>query len=172
MHLACSNDVLRPVMQHIYFKDGFAYASDAHILAKNKVSEITESIHEDELKLLDGKMLHKSAFCKILEYDRIQITETGITCIGEYSKVTFSFSSDEHLKYPDAEIVFEQVKSNKGLMSRISLKPVFLDILAKSLYSDGKLVLNFCGEGKGILIKSQDKTIESEGIIMPISITE
>ena len=33
MHLACATDDLRVAMEHIYFQDGFAYASDAHVLS-------------------------------------------------------------------------------------------------------------------------------------------
>lgn len=37
MHLACSGDYhIKPEMCCIYFKNGFAYASDGHILAKTE----------------------------------------------------------------------------------------------------------------------------------------
>lgn len=36
MHLACADDELRPALACIYFKNDFAYASDGHILVRNK----------------------------------------------------------------------------------------------------------------------------------------
>lgn len=36
MHLACSKNELRKEMQCVYFKDGFAYASDGIILVKTE----------------------------------------------------------------------------------------------------------------------------------------
>ena len=121
MHLACSDDDLRPVMQYIYFKGGYAYASDAHILIKNKISEITELITEDQLNILDGKYLHKSSFQKILTYDTIRITETGIECITGYSTIEFKFSTDESLKYPSTEVKIAKIKEENSSLSRISL---------------------------------------------------
>lgn len=37
MDLACSrNDYFIPIFSYIYFKDGYAYASDTHILVKKQ----------------------------------------------------------------------------------------------------------------------------------------
>lgn len=173
MHLACSDDDIRPVMQYIYFKDGFAYASDAHILVKNKLSEITEGFSDEQLSLLDGKLMHKTSFRKILEYDFVRIGETGIECLTQFSTIEFRFSADASLKYPDAEAVISMAKEKNEPINRVSLSAKLYHRLYQSLYNDDRLVLNFSkSEHHGILVKSQDKYIESEAVIMPIMITE
>ena len=47
MDLACENDSFRPVFSYIHFKDGYAYASDAHILVKNNLSECSTFTDEE-----------------------------------------------------------------------------------------------------------------------------
>ena len=69
MHLACSKNELRKEMQCVYFKDGFAYASDGIILVKNRISEIS-GLEECEAEALNGKFLHadlyKDIYCSSL----------------------------------------------------------------------------------------------------------
>ena len=77
MHLACATDSIRVVMEHIYFQDGFAYASDAHVLVKNDLS-VCSSISQEQIEILNGKLLHKDAYKEILKYDVIDISEEGI----------------------------------------------------------------------------------------------
>jgi len=127
MHLACSNDELRLVMNYIYFNDGFAYSSNGHILIKNKLSEITELISDDQLELLNGKYIHKTSFRKILEYDTVKIIESGIECKSNsnFSIVEFKFEKDNTLKYPNAEVIFKQAKSKKCSLEKVSISATF-----------------------------------------------
>lgn len=102
MHLACSTSDSRPTMQYIYFKYGFAYATDTHILVKNELSACS-TIDEQQLKILDGKMLHYSHYKDILKYDVIEISEDGIEARKNGQKTFFYFNTAE--KYVDVEKV-------------------------------------------------------------------
>ena len=44
LHLACANNLIRPVMNCIYFKDGYAIASNGMILIKACLNEICNFI--------------------------------------------------------------------------------------------------------------------------------
>ena len=77
MHLACSKNELRKEMQCVYFKDGFAYASDGIILVKNRISEIS-GLEKHEVEALNGKFLHADLYKDMLKYDNIMIAEDGI----------------------------------------------------------------------------------------------
>ena len=80
LHLACSKDDLRPVMQCIYFDaDGYAWSTDAYILIKHKVLD-SDIIDKENLI---GKMIHKDVFAKIIKYNTIQATNEGILCIDK-----------------------------------------------------------------------------------------
>ena len=78
MHLACSGySPTRPEMCCIYFRNGFAYASDGHILAKNRISEIS-GLEDHEITALDGKFLHADFYKDMLKYDNIMIAAARI----------------------------------------------------------------------------------------------
>ena len=171
--MACSNEELPPILQYIYFKDGFAYASNAHILVKNKLTEITERISEDELAILDGKLIHKSIFKKILVHEKIQITGTGIVCKTPFFSIEYKFSSDDNLKYPNAELILQKALKNNGSANKLSLNISLLYKLEQSLYDCRNPIFVFGDKpSDSILVKSQDKSVESFGIIMPVMISE
>ena len=70
MHLACGD---HGFTEYIYFKNGFAYATNEIILVKNDLS-ICSSIHPDQVRLLNGKLLHKDDYKKILNTDVINLS--------------------------------------------------------------------------------------------------
>lgn len=154
MHTCCSSDELRPTMQHIYFANGFAYASDDHVLVKNHLSEIIENIDEEQLALLDGKMLHKDHYKNLLQYDGIVISEDGIEGNKDGNKVFFYFTDQtKHGEYPDAEKVLQEALNKKPIQtSEFCIQPGFiaqvcsanpnLNICKMQLKEEGKLIIN------------------------------
>lgn len=61
MFLACAKDDNRPAMECVYFKGDWAYASDGHIIVKNRISECS-NLDEAMIQALDGKLLHSLFF--------------------------------------------------------------------------------------------------------------
>ena len=93
MDLACS-DYFRPVFSYIHFKDGYAYASDIHILVKNKLSECS-TFTDEEIEKLDGKFIGSKAYKSILSYDMVQVTDMGFECmLYDNQKVIYPFSGE------------------------------------------------------------------------------
>lgn len=82
LHLACANanDFLRPVMNCIYFKDGYAIASNGKILIKACLNEIC-NFSEEEKELLDGKLISAKNFKEIIKHTIIEIEEDGFHAI-------------------------------------------------------------------------------------------
>ena len=73
LHLACAND-LRPVMNCIYFKDGYAIASNGMILIKACLNEIC-NFSGEEKELLEGKLISAKNFKEIIKHTIIEIQE-------------------------------------------------------------------------------------------------
>lgn len=83
MDLACSrNDYFRPVFSYIHFKDGYAYASDTHILVKNNLSECS-TFTDEEIEKLDGKFIGSKAYKSILSYDMVQVTDRSFVLLQD-----------------------------------------------------------------------------------------
>ena len=97
MHLACAKDGLRPIMACIYFKNGFAYATDGYILARNRIDECS-TLQECDIQALDGKLLHANFFKDMLKYDDILISDEGIECHKGDEKAFFIFPNSQNFQ--------------------------------------------------------------------------
>ena len=166
MHLACAkkNDIHKE-MECIYFKDGFAYASDGYILAKNRISEIS-GLEEHEIAALDGKFLHADFYKDMLKYDNIMIAEDGIECSKDNDKVFFYFSTFD--KYPDAEKVLQDALNIMTTpLPQVRFDMKIIQRLNKALFESDKCIATFKGTNKPIVFDSMIEAISSVGLLMP-----
>ena len=76
IHKVCANDDLRPAMWYVFFKDGNAYATDAHIAIVAPLSTIS-NFTDEEKKLLEGKLIHATQFAKLLTMRNVDIELFG-----------------------------------------------------------------------------------------------
>lgn len=167
MDLACATDELRPAMNCIHFENGYAYASDGHILVKNFLSECT-SIPEEQIEKLNGKNIHRDAYKQIIKYDEIIISEDGIEANKGEQKAFFYFDKTE-TKYPDAESVINMALNDPPVpVGEIGIKTELLIKMNKALYGSSGCKYQFKGENKNIVLQSIDT--DSLGIIMPVYI--
>lgn len=100
--LACGTDELRPSMTHLYFKDGYVYATDAHILLKQSLK--AHAFTDDEIEIMNGKFLHAAAFNEVYRYDSVTVSEQGFICRKGPVKTIVEFT-DYDGSYPDADAV-------------------------------------------------------------------
>lgn len=167
MHLACAKDDLRPVMEHIYFKDGFTYASNAHILVKNDLTQCS-NLDPDQIAALDGKLLHYEHYKNILKYDVIEIAEDGIEAKKGVNKAFFYFSTVEDLKYPNAEKVLNDALNMSSVpMPQVGLNARLVENISKALANSGDFKFTFKGECNPIICENLDSDyLNCIGIIM------
>jgi len=164
MHLCCGDDSLRPVMSYISFKNGFAYATDAWVMVKNALNEISD-FTEDEIKAMDGKFVHKKTYALLLKENIFSVSESGFECYTDGEKKVIPFAVLEG-RFPICDSVLpsgEQVP-----IDRIGIDPTYLEILNKSLPGTIGVSLNFFGELNGVLVRPLSReTSKCVGIIMP-----
>lgn len=162
--------LLRPALSLVYFKNGYAYASDAHILVKVRLTEIS-SFQEPQLDLLDGKAIHKSVYAKILPFDRVEITPEGFKArVPEAeSFITFGFAGLQKDMVSDIEKVLLDAQNNKqeeinsfGVNSTLLKR---LDCLFSDTYGTELIVK---AANKPILVKWSGH--DAIGLIMPVMI--
>lgn len=166
MHLACLKDETRPAMQCVYFNNGFAYASDTHILVRNRISEIS-GLNEAEIEALNGKFLHADFYKDMLKYDNILIAEEGIECTKGNGKAFFYFSTFE--KYPNAEKVLQSALNKQTVPTpQVSFDMKLMQRLNKALYESDSCTATFKGTGNAIIFDSLKDDVSSVGLIMPL----
>ncbi|MFV0587521.1 hypothetical protein [Bacteroides reticulotermitis] len=165
LHLVCSMDQLRVVMQCIYFKDGYAYASNGHVLIKANMSEIS-SFSDAEISNLDGKFLHGDSFKEIVKCDVVKISGDGFICSNRYSETLYRFV--EHKKYPNAEKLFADHKNNA--LNKICCNPLLLYSLQKAVNSS-TVRLEFNQDNLAVLVRfvnqESGEYMKSIGLWMP-----
>lgn len=168
MNMVCGNDDLRPIMQHVYFENGFMVATDARVLIKAAVMHFSD-FDQSEVEILNGKLIHKNTFKKILSIPMIAITEEGIVDMATNDVYKFSMCNG---KYPNFEAVIPKVV---GEISEIGITPAVASKLFKVLSTQDiySLKMSFEAANRGITLKS---TGEIEGaltaVLMPAMIHE
>ncbi len=166
MHLACSVDDFRPETQCIFFNNGYAYATDTHILVRNRISEIS-GLNESEIEALNGKLLHADFYKDMLKYDSIMIAEDGIECAKGNDKAFFYFSTFE--KYPDAEKVLQDALNKQTVpLPQFSFDMKLMQRLNKALYQSDSCTATFKGVGNPIIFDSMDEEVSSVGLFMTL----
>lgn len=168
LSIACGNDDLRSALQYISFNDGYAICTDAHILVKQSLKE--HSFTEDEIKIMNGKFLHKNAFNEVFRFDYVTVSEDGFTCRKSNVKSVIGFSDlDERL--PNYMNVLNELKKPVEL-SEIGFSSSLLKKISDvSLSYIKSHRLKFYGKNKGVLFSPTDVDENDETIlIMPIQL--
>lgn len=164
MDLACNNDWVRPISKYIYFKDGYAYATDSHILVKNKLQECS-SFTEEEIERLNGKFISAKAYKSIITFDTVNITDTGFECyMDEQQRVIYTFCYPDG-KYPNCDSVIEHngQESKEGI-TQISIDPDLLLRLKKSMFNFEKSYMRLSKDKYCFVVRGNES--ESIGLIM------
>jgi len=168
IHLACSDHMLRPSLNYVYFINGFMYASDAHILVKQslKLHDIFES------DFLNGKSINKNTYANILKYQFANATENGIECSMRDNKdvVLFKYSENE-MTMPDFESVLNfEYESLSGIKFSMEFNCIKFKRLISSMYlPKGNIIMTFNGENKAVKITAGgvDENLQV-ALLMPI----
>lgn len=173
MHLACApKDGMRKEMACIYFKDGFAYATDGHILVKNRISEIS-TFSEEEIAALDGKLLPAEHYKDILKYDECLISDEGIEAVKGDDRAFFYFKNPGDGHYPNADKVLQDALNRQTVpMPEVGFNILLMEHMAKALSNFDQCKAMFKGSGQPIIFQSIMEDVSSVGLLMPIYISE
>jgi len=174
MHLATSNDIYRTNFNFIWFKNGLAYASNAHIIVRQSISEIS-NFNDEQIALLEGKRIHASSYKQILKYESVQITDVGIRCwINAESSILFEFSkiTSDFTEMCD-KIISEALGNEPKVCGKFGIQPALLLDLKKAMgiYSFEGVILDIYSANMPIIIRpNKDDRPGTMGMIMPIMI--
>lgn len=173
MHLAClKEDVTNPTLGCIYIKNGYAYASDRIILVRNDLRDMS-NFDDADIEALDGKYIPADFYKEIIKYDDCLISEEGIECHKNDDKAFFYFKDFGETNYPNADKVLENALNKMTVpMPQIGFDVRNMQRLYKALYGANQCKATFKGEGKPIVFYSLEKSSNSVGLLMPVTINE
>lgn len=166
LHTICSNDKFRTKFHYVHFRNGMAYATNAYVLVRAKVSEIS-NLRYDQIKLLDGYSIHGDDFKKMLKYEHIYVTEQGTINIELNERSHIEIGMRQITGLPDFDEMLDKRDevSNEG----VCLNPMRLNQLFEAMGADeeDKMLFHFSGGGKpAILGYPQDSDLSIVGCIL------
>jgi len=164
---ACTKDTLRPVLQCVHFKDGFAYASDGHVVIRQTL-EISSVL---DIENLNGHSIHKDCFDLIRKFDIAKATENGIECSdNEGGFAIFEYHDLKGVQMPNFDSVLK-IDETKPV-SFIGINPTKLKQIIDAMHSDtNEFRLTFQGMDKGIIVETLD--IDNQiALVMPVMLQQ
>ena len=185
--LACekpSANALRPILEYVFFKDGFAYASNAHILARVPL-ELCTTFDEEQRAILNGFSIHSSLLKFIVGFDRVEvgkqiITQNGtdkvvatLTTQSGDNTITITLSDTLNITPPDFDAVLFDKAERKPIRD-IGLRTKYLADLTAAMGAEN-IKMGFTTASNKIYVEpTQDATegFNVMGIIMPIMIEQ
>lgn len=160
---ACGfDDDFRKSVHYISFANGYAYATDCHILVRARLTDIS-NFDEQDLSLLDGKCIHGNFFKEIANC-KGNVTITADAIVVERNECKISYPLVTGIKFPNCESAMEgseitEEKREFGIRARL------LDILSdamgaefgigmrqKSNYMFEVFPLGLSGDIKGVIM--------------------
>lgn len=168
IHLACSDDELRPALQLVEVIDGIATATNAHIIARMNLGAYSK-LDESIIQQLNGKLIHRDVWETLVDADIITVEDDNIHMDKGGIKATFDISTD--LKFPDHDkIVGAVAKSMFDKKSFVAFNPKFIAVAAK-LFPSENLICRFY-ENNDMMVFFPSGDAKGFMGIMPMDISE
>lgn len=168
IHLACSDDELRPALQHIEIIDGIATATNAYIIARLNLSEFS-TLPDEAIKQLNGKLIHRDIWEAIQDADLINVNENII----HYEKggIRADFDIQTSYQYPDHKSLLDAVANSMfDKKSFVCFNPKLIAI-ANKIFPSENLIVRFYENNDMMVLFPSGQTKGFIGV-MPMKISE
>jgi hypothetical protein len=173
IHIACSDDELRPSMMHVEVLDGIATATNGMLIVRLNLSEHS-SLDDVTIKKLSGRYIHRDIWNLLHSADLIFFKEDEDNVIT-YSKGGVSaeimLKTELEIKFPDYGGIVNRIANTKfDKKSFIAFDPEWISI-AKKIFSTSALIMRFYEQEQMFTIFPGGDAKAFMGI-MPMMITE
>lgn len=182
LHLCCGNDDIRPVFQYIHFIGGYAYATDAHVLIRAKIADIS-NFTEEEIAMLNNKAISGRLFRQLIQRRSVEVTPEGFVWNDESGDIaqTFKFHNidddrkmnlykmQESFKIPNMDAIIDDTFTTQPT-PQIGIKVECFEWITRAMGCE-ILAMYFKGDNKGIMVRPaftrHEPTLDIVGVIMP-----
>jgi hypothetical protein len=168
LHLATSEDELRPALMHIEIKKGIATATNAHVIAQLNLATYSD-LTEETIKKLNNKLIHRDIWEAILDATLVEVE--GDTLHYEKGGIRADFDISCSYKFPNHKAIIDAVANSVfDKKSFICFAPKWIDI-AKKIFPSENLIMRFYQNNDMMLLFPSGDAKGFVGI-MPMKITE
>lgn len=167
IHLACSDDELRPALQHVEVIDGIATATNGYIIARMNLGAYCK-LEDETIKKLNGKLIHRDVWAELIDADIMTVEGDSIHMDKGGIKANFDIRTD--FKFPDHHSIIEAVsKSIFDEKSFVCFSPKHIAVAAK-LFPSENLICRFY-ENHDMMVFFPSGDAKGFMGIMPMKIT-
>ena len=164
----------RNCLEYVCFDNGYAYASDGHILAKVNVTTLALLPDPDEYVKLNGFCIHGDAMRLLARYDNIEIVadngNLSIVCHIGKNTLTFGLTPKKEVNPPNFEAVLK-AEGEHVPIEKIGIEKTFLNDLTDAI-GQNRVKMDFYSESSKIIVTPiNDDYLDVKGLIMPIMTT-
>lgn len=167
---AAQNDELRPAMNSVYFQNGYVYATDAHMLVRAKITDIS-NFTDEEVALLEGKSIHAKLLKSVYSHNFVEVKADGFHASDEKQgwEIVYLFNDEKTAPTPpNFEVILS--KSEHAELDKIGLKANLLSKLTSAIGCGDNTRLDFTGRSSQIKVSEIGNVLDIKGIIMPMMI--
>ncbi|MBR1786670.1 MAG: hypothetical protein IJ756_05860 [Paludibacteraceae bacterium] len=181
LHLCCATDRsdVRQYIHYIHFRNGYAYATDAHIIVRADIATVCYNLFtEEEIQHLDGKSIHADSYKQLLSESFVTIDEQGfhakdeagneiIYCVRDLSAPRPN-TNESAIKVPNFAKIFDEL-GDREEMDAIGISSKFLERLVNAMGGDAQVRIDLNGtKAMKVTHISSAGTDDIEGVLMPI----
>jgi hypothetical protein len=168
IHLACSDDELRPALQHIEIIDGIATATNANIICQLNLAKYS-TLPEEAIKALNGKMIHRDVWESIQDANLIEVKGDMLHVEMGGIRADYNISCD--LKFPDHHSLINAVANSLfDKKSFVAFNPKYIALAAK-LFPSENLICRFY-ENNEMMVFFPSGDAKGFMGIMPMKLTD
>lgn len=170
IHLACSDDELRPTLQNIEIKNGVATATNGNFIARIGLVK-NSMLNEETIDQMDGKFIHKDVWRFLVKAKEILVGDDKIRAFFESFQADFYFS--EIHDFPNYhEVINETLARERKIVETIGFKGKFLALICK-IFGEDQLRFEIFDSSRSALIFPLSSDEEDKfALIMPIVYTD
>lgn len=175
-------DGLRPALEYVFFENGYAYASNAHILVRVPITHVS-TLADDSLSLLEGHGIHGPLLKRLVHLWPLRVekediidkdgNEREMVYIYAYdgeNEIRVTLTNTEQIKPPRMDEMFE-ITGEREPVHKVGLSQKMLNRLTSALGTT-KIKMEFVSEKTKILVTPLEvEHIGAEGLIMPMIVT-
>lgn len=180
LYAACAKhdeSIPRFDLEYVYFIDGYAYASDAHIAVRVPLEECT-TFDEPELNLLNNTRIHSSLLRALYQFKEVEISEdvedddlqpkqfTVLSARQDDNEMRIIL--ERRTKHPDFVRVFD-IDDERQPIKALGIKPKLLATLTDAMGAVA-IKLRFTQANGKVFVNDFSDGCRAMGIIMPLHI--
>lgn len=171
IHIACSDDELRPSLMHVEVLDGIATATNTHLIVRLNLAEYS-NLDDVTIKRLSGRYIHRDIWQLLHDADMISLSKDDIiTYIKGGLEAEIRIKTDVEIKYPDYHPIISKIANSRfGNKSFIAFNPEWMTV-AKKIFNSQTLIMRFYDQERMFTIFPGSDSKAFMGI-MPMDIVE